>query len=674
MHEMPETIRLPHAVREIENVFIPLRDGTKLAARIWLPVDAEAHPVPAILEYLPYRKRDGTAPRDAETHPFFAGHGYASVRVDIRGTGESDGVLLDEYLKLEQDDCLEVLEWLEAQPWCTGACGMIGISWGGFNGLQVAARRPKQLKAVISLCSTDDRYADDVHYMGGCLLVDNFAWGSTMFTLQSYAPDPALVGERWRQMWRERLENLPLLVDNWLQHQRRDAYWKHGSVIENYGDITAAVYAVGGWADGYSNAVPRLLAGLKCPKKGLVGPWAHRYPHRVHPGPAIGFLKECLRWWDQWLKGEETGIMAEPDYRVWMEDYAPPASYRDEQPGRWVAEPSWPSKNIATMPMAFNAGRLGPSHEDEAALPVRSPLGVGLLGGHWCAYGQAPDLPSDQREEDARSLVFDIAPLGEKLEILGAPEVELELSADRPQAQICVRLNDVAPDGASLRVSFGLLNLTHRDSHEDPTPLEPGKRYRVKVKLNDAAHAFPKGHRIRIAVSSSYWPIAWPSPETAVLTLFTGGSRLALPVRAPRAEDEKLAPFGAPEVMPALKTRVLRQGKAGDRIERDLVTGEQVFITEENDGVRIIEHIGMQVEHRKLERFTIRGDDPLSALAETQHVHIAGRGGLGGEDRDPDPPQRHGDGIPAAASLDAYEGDRRVLSRNWDVRRPRDQV
>jgi len=213
-----------------------------------------------------------------------------------------------------------------------------------------------------------------------------------------------------------------LLVDNWLQHQRRDAYWKHGSVIENYGDITAAVYAVGGWADGYSNAVPRLLAGLTCPKKGLVGPWAHRCPHRVHPGPAIGFLKECLRWWDQWLKGEETGIMAEPAYRVWMEDWAPPASYLGEQPGRWVAEPAWPGKSIATMPLAFNAGGLGPSHEDEAALPVRSPLGVGLLGGHWCAYGQAPDLPSDQREEDARSLVFDMAPLGERLEILGAPE------------------------------------------------------------------------------------------------------------------------------------------------------------------------------------------------------------------------------------------------------------
>jgi len=264
--------------------------------------------------------------------------------------------------------------------------------------------------------------------------------------------------------------------------------------------------------------------------------------------------------------------------------------------------------------------------------------------------------------------------LGETREILGAPEVELELSADKPQAQICVRLNDVAPDGSSLRVSFGLLNLTHRESHENPEALEPGKRYRVKVKLNDAAHAFPKGHRIRIAVSSSYWPIAWPSPATATVTLFTGGSRMTLPVRDPRAEDAKLAPFGVPEATPPLKTTVLRPGKAGDRIERDLVTGEQVFITEENDDVRIIEHIVMQVEHRKLERFTIREDDPLSALAETQHVHIAGRGDWEVKTVTKTRLSATATEFLLHASLDAYEGDRRVLSRNWDVRRPRDEV
>src|SRR5690606_2210521 len=163
----------------------------------------------------------------------------------------------------------EVLRWIAEQKWCTGKIGMIGISWGGFNGLQVAARRPPELKAVVTLASTDDRYADDVHFMGGCLINDNMAWGSAKFSLASHPRDPALVGERWREMWMHRLENEPLLIDTWTRHQRRDAYWKHGSVCQDYGAIEAAVYAIGGWADGYTNAVPRLLAGLTCPKKGL---------------------------------------------------------------------------------------------------------------------------------------------------------------------------------------------------------------------------------------------------------------------------------------------------------------------------------------------------------------------------------------------------------------------
>src|ERR1700682_4918728 len=184
----------PREVREIEHVLIPLRDGTRLAARIWLPEDAERDPVPAILEYLPYRKRDGTYDRDALTHPYFAGHGYAGVRVDIRGSGESDGLLSDEYSLREQDDALEVIEWLAAQPWCSGAVGMMGISWGGFNALQVAARRPPALKAIITVYSTDDRYADDIHYKGGCLLNDNLWWGSIMLAYQGRPPDPLLYG------------------------------------------------------------------------------------------------------------------------------------------------------------------------------------------------------------------------------------------------------------------------------------------------------------------------------------------------------------------------------------------------------------------------------------------------------------------------------------------------
>src|SRR5688500_8650323 len=279
---------LPHHTRVIEHAPIRLSDGVTLSAMIWLPVDAETKPVPAILEYLPYRKRDGTTERDALTHPYFAGHGYASVRVDMRGAGDSEGVLKGEYLKQEQDDALEVLRWIAAQPWCSGAIGMIGISWGGFNGLQIAARRPPELKAVISLCSTDDRYTDDIHFMGGCLLVDKLAWGSTMFAINATPPDPALVGEKWREMWMDGLENSGFWLEEWHRRQRRDEFYKHGSICEDYAAIECPVYLVGGWADGYTNAIFRMLERPQWPRKGLGGPGAHQYaqfaPPRTHNG------------------------------------------------------------------------------------------------------------------------------------------------------------------------------------------------------------------------------------------------------------------------------------------------------------------------------------------------------------------------------------------------------
>ncbi|MGH6931583.1 MAG: CocE/NonD family hydrolase [Dongiaceae bacterium] len=662
----------PRKTREIENVFIPLSDGTRLAARIWLPEDAEQHPVPAILEYLPYRKRDGTYERDANTHPYFAGHGYAGVRVDIRGTGESDGVLLDEYLKLEQDDCLEVLRWLAQQPWCTGACGMIGISWGGFNGLQVAARRPPDLKAIVSICSTDDRFADDIHAMGGCQLIDNMAWASAMFTLQTHPPDPALVGERWREMWRERLENLPLLIDNWLKHQRRDSFWKHGSVCENFADITCAVYAVGGWNDGYSNAVPRLLSGLTCPKKGLVGPWAHRYPHFAEPGPRIGFMLECVRWWDHWLKGRDTGIMKEPTYRAWLEDWVPPKPHVAEWPGRWVTEPSWPSPNIKPKSLALTPDGLRDKPAAERALTHRSPLGNGYMAGHWCPYGHAPDLPSDQREDDGKSLLFDSEPLAERLDILGAPVVTLELSADRSQAQVCARLNDLAPDGSSLRVSYGMLNLAHRDSHEFPEPLKPGARYRARVKLNDIAYAFPTGHRIRIALSSSYWPIAWPSPQPVNLTIHTGGSHLELPVRPARAEDKNVAPFPPAEISAPAKTVQHTRDRTIESVTRDLITGETVFTTDESSGLIEVEHIGMSYEHSKHEEFSIRDDDPISARAEITNIRNLSRGDWRIRTITHTVMRATESEWLVDAQLDAYEGDSRFVSRSWSVRHKRD--
>jgi putative CocE/NonD family hydrolase len=668
--------KFPREVREIENVFIPMSDGVRLAARIWLPADAEANPVPAILEYVPYRKSDGTVERDALTHPYFAGHGYAGVRVDIRGSGDSEGVLLGEYLKQEQDDALEIIEWLCRQPWCSGAVGMIGISWGGFNGLQVAARRPKGLKAVISLCSTDDRYADDIHFMGGCLLLDKFAWYSTMFSLNTAPPDPTHVGNRWHDMWKERLEKSGFWIEAWLTHQHRTDLYKHGSVCENWDAIETPVYAVGGWADGYSNAIFRMLSNLKGPRKGLVGPWAHKYPHFAKPGPQIGFLQECLRWWDHWLKGKATGIMDEPMLRVWMQDPAPPAPFYEERAGRWVAEQNWPSKRIAGQRYPLQQGRLGDAGDKAASgfATIASPQTTGFAAGKWCPYGMFPDQALDQRLEAGGQLIFDSAPFADDVEILGAPIVELAVSVDQPNALLAVTLCEVLPDGAATRVSYGLLNLTHRDSHETPAQVIPGKEMVIKIRLNEAAHRFARGNRIRCAVSTAYWPLAWPSPAPVTARINLAKSALELPIRPPRAEDAQLASFLPPEHAGPVRQTYLREAVNSWTTTFDAFTGETVVSRRGDEGLRKVEGLGLEVDIDRRHDYRIKADDPLSASAYFTWKRKYTRGSWCVWSETSLRVSSTATDFLLEANLDAYEGDRKSHTQSWNLRIPRKLV
>lgn len=609
----------PYRVRMIENIFVPLADGTRLAARVWLPEGAG--PVPAVLEYLPYRKRDGTRPRDDGLHGWLAGHGYAAIRLDIRGTGDSDGLIDDEYTPQEQIDGCEAIGWIADQDWCDGQVAMIGISWGGFNGLQIAARQPPALKTIITVGSTDDRYATDVHYVGGCLSKDNFDWSSTMFAHNDLPPDPAIVGPAWRAMWQARMEhNRPWILD-WLAHQRRDDYWKQGSVCEDFARITIPVYAVSGWADNYSEAVPRLLAGLSGPRLGLIGPWAHSYPHDVAVEPAIGWLQELRRWLDHWLKGRATGIMDEPMLRVWMQDRVAPRTCYRFRPGRWVGEPVWPSPRIIETVQHLNpGGRLGAEAAAPEPVTISSPLWVGLGAGEVGRYGGDAEWPGDQREDDGGSLVFVGEPLAEGLEILGAPRLHLRFTCDKPQALVAVRLNDVAPDGASTRVTVGLLNLTHRDSHEHAAALEPGQVCQAVVELDDIAHAFPAGHRIAVSLSTTYWPIAWPSPELATLTLSCGESRLVLPVRPPRPEDEHLRTFDPP-VSGAQTPVTDHPAPPGHprRVTRDLLSGRMSVDFPRWTHAREIHAIGQTHRSAGHVRYTITDGDPLSAEVTTDY-------------------------------------------------------
>lgn len=667
----------PHSIREIKNLWIPMPDGVQLAARVWLPEDAETVPVPALFEFLPYRKSDGTTLRDSTRQPYYAGHGYAVLRVDMRGSGDSDGVLTDEYTTQEQDDAVAAIAWISTQPWCDGNVGMMGISWGGFNSLQVAARRPPELKAILIIGFTDDRYADDVHYMGGCVITSQMlSWASVMFAYNALPPDPYWVGGRWREMWFERMQGSPPFVETWLAHQTRDAYWKHGSAGEDYSAIQLPVYAVGGWADSYNNSVPRLLAGLSVPRKGLIGPWAHTFPEMGGPEPTIGFLQDSLRWWDHWLKGIDTGIMDEPMLRCWIQESVPPATFYAERPGRWVADPSWPSPHIGeqTLYLAGNGAAVWLDERPGAdfTLSIQGREGYGFDVGQWGSYGSPGEWPGDQRAADGESLTFDSRPLDKPVDILGYPLIDLLLSVDRPLALVAVRLCDVAPDGASTLVSWGLRNLTHRDSHEFPELLQPGHRYRVTVQLNVIGHRLARGHHWRVAVSPTYVRHAWPSPEPVTLTLYGGAeSRLRLPIRTPQPGDNALALFLPAEGSPPLAMEELRTAVTHKTLHHDLIAGLTEYRIEDDSGRRRHVDSGMEVDDRLIELYTVRDGEPLSlkvhieralelqradwrVRVETSSTMTAG--------------MMH---FHVNNHLDAYEGDVRVFTRSWTKAIPR---
>ncbi|WP_293575216.1 CocE/NonD family hydrolase [Phaeobacter sp.] len=609
------------AVTTLEHLWIPLPDGRRLAARMWLPAGAGPHP--AILEYLPYRKRDGTAPRDATTHPVFAAAGYVCLRVDIAGTGDSEGLFDDEYSEQELSDGEAVLAWLAAHPSCNGHVGMIGISWGGFNGLQLAARQPEALKAVVSVASTVDRYADDIHFMGGCLLSDNANWSAQMHAYQTRPLDPALRPD-WREAWIERIETLPFMAADWLRHGQRDAFWKHGSICEDLSAITAPVLAITGWADAYVNAPPALAAGLNAPAKALIGPWEHRYAH-ISKLEAHDFHGEVLRWFDRWLKAEENGAEALPDYRTYMQEHFNPTKENKPRQGRWIAETEWPSPQVKESHLYPGLNGALQSAAAAGEVQVSNPATVGAAGGYFCAGMRIDnELPGDQAEDDALSVCFDTAVLEGPLELLGRPRVRLAFTVDKPVAQVVARLCDVAPDGVAQRITYRGRNLCHDDSHETATPLVPGTRYEVEFELNECAHHLRAGHRLRLALSTSYWPIIWPSPEPVALTLDLAGCALILPERHVAQESEACAP-GPARDYPGYDAEILRaaSGRSNSYVEAD---GTQVLETFDDYGEAVDPVHGMQVGSHVAMRYSVHPDDPATATFSSQWRFTFARG------------------------------------------------
>lgn len=654
----------PFEVQETAHVQIPMADGTKLSARMWRPKDAG--PVPAILEFLPYRKRDGTAARDALTHPYMAGHGYVCVRVDMRGTGDSEGLFDDEYSPQELADGVDVINWLAAQEWCSGTVGMMGISWGGFNGLQIAALDPEPLKAVVSICATVDRYADDIHYKGGIMLGENPAWAATILGWFALPPDPQIVGEGWREMWMQRLENTPFLAQTWAQHQLRDDYWKHGSVCEDYSAITAAVLSVGGWHDGYRNTVSHLVENLDAPVKGLIGPWNHKYPHFGMPGPQIDFLGEMLTWWDRWLKGIENGAEDLPDYRTWVMDSVKPEVSYETRPGRWIAQDSWP---MTHAPEVWHLDGNNLSAEAGAAdRTVHPALGVGQGTGEYFPFGFGPgELPDDQQADDVLSTCFNSPVTTEARDIVGAASVTLKISADKPRAQVAVRLCDLRPDGSSALIAHGFLNLRHREGHDHVVNMPDGTPVEVQVVLDQCAYRLPAGHQLRLAVSSSYWPFVWPEPEQAVLQIHEGA--LQLPLRPLAAGDEWQ--FEAPKSAKPRPEELLREGDESKRLIRD-ADSKGVTLKIEGDGGAIKDlETGLVSATAVKEMFHIQQDDPLSACSEFRWTREMARGDWSVQVEACVKMTADAEDFILQADVRVTEDDAQIFIREWESRVPR---
>lgn len=554
-------------VEVAEHLWIPLPDGVRLAARLWLPQDPR--PVPAIFEYIPYRKTDMVRARDERNHPYFARHGYACLRIDMRGSGDSEGRMEDMYGDHELADAHHIIRWIASQSWCSGSVGMFGTSWGGTASLQANMDAPEALKAVIAVCATHDRYEDDIHHMGGCLLTDTFEWGATLPAILG-APPTTNVGPDWKERWIDRLETAAFPVEAWVREEARGTYWRHGSVIHETERLSRPILAVGGWSDRYSNSVMTLVDARPDLVWGVVGPWGHHYPDQGHPGPAVGFQQLALEWWDHWLK--PSSVTAPPEWprlRVWLREFDPPQDAIDRRNGAWME--SGPTYDHTDQTRLFLTPEgLSGSDAGEFGWEMPTDLKVGEAGGDTGYFGRYGGLPLDQRKDDARSLCFETPPLEQDLILYGAASVQLTLSVPGTSRQISLRLNEVAEDGTSVRVGLCVRNLALDEGLDVPERPPTGAERRVTVPFHTTAYRFSKGRRIRLAVSGGHWPTIWPSPSMGGVRITAGHLDLPTFNGTPRSLGKAL-----PEALDLPKEKPYRSLSA-PRLER--------FFSEQSDG------------------------------------------------------------------------------------------
>jgi putative CocE/NonD family hydrolase len=618
-------LAIADGVTLVKNLLIPMRDGVHLAADLYLPAgQQDVGRWPVVMEYTPYRKDDV----DLAARPFYLflpRQGYVVARVDIRGTGASEGISTDEYTLQEQQDGYDAVEWLAQQPWCDGQVNMMGISYGGFTALQVAAHAPPHLTSVIPVDFTDDRYTDDCHYRGGLLrqYYDIAYYGGQMVARNALPPYPEWSGDTWAEVWERHLVHDEPYLLKWYRHQTDGDYWRNGSVRDAPERIQCPAFLIGGWRDGYPNPPLRLYEALQVPSKVWIGPWNHALPDVAIPGPRIDYVHEVVRWLDHWCKGKQTGIMDEPPVVVYMQRYQPPTPDRLDTLGEWRAEAVWPPPGAAEQTLYLGAGGV----LVEKRPPVQDPSAgvdafdydptVGLAGGLWSG-GVPFGLPGDQRRDEALSLVYTTPPLEEEVHILGWPRAVLHVSSSAPVIGFAVSLSDVAPDGTSHLVAKGMLNATRRESLREPKPLTPGKIYELDIQLDCTAWVFAQGHRLQLSVASADWPNVWPTPHAATNQVYLGAnypSRLILPV----VPAQGSAP--PPEFCPSARL-VYPHSEALDppvwRVSRDQLTGRTAVDVEWGTRSRV--SATSVIERRSTSRSDVNPYDPSDASARGRHV------------------------------------------------------
>jgi uncharacterized protein len=551
------------------SVFIPMSDGVRLAATLYLPETQP--PWPALLEALPYRK-DDLANDDATYRRLRDDGDYAVCRVDLRGTGSSDGVAFDEYLPQEQDDLVEVIGWLATREWSAGRVGMFGTSYSGFNTVQTAMRRPPGLAAIVPIFATDDRYTDDIHFGGGIRKAMEFGYPLFMVSENALPPVPAIAGDGWRDAWLRRIDEVVPWFDS-IEEQDDGPFWRQGSLRPDYDRIRVPTMIVAGWQDIYRNSALRMIERLDVPKRLLMGPWCHMWPSDSIPGPIIDFIPEMLRWWDRWLRDERNGVDEEPPIAMFVQRSSTPEPDLAEMRGEWRFEERWPPSRLREEARPLDTGRPGRDGGEET-LVVRGDVGTAahIRGSYDPPYG----LPLDQRPDEARSLVYEW-PVEQELEVLGNPRLEVTVRSSTPVAFLSAKLAEVLPDGSSALVSRGVLNLTHRESHASPEPLVPGEAYDVVVELDATSRVFEAGNRMRLAIAGADWPNAWAPPSAGELAIAPGRARLVLPVvgaspsgAARPSFDPAPAPPSAPHEPPVW------------RIEQDVYARQTRVVTHQN--------------------------------------------------------------------------------------------